>query len=297
MSQANRPSFIQLPDSDNYATVIDFLVSHFPHISKQTWLQRAANGKLFWKDGASIAIDTQYQANRLVGYYREVVAEPKIPFEETIIESNSHFIIAHKPPFLPVMPGGVFVNECLQERLIKRTGIKALQAVHRLDRDTSGLVLLSTNPDTRHQYHQLFADRTISKRYQAVSNLKSSESIVGKTWQVKNYLRRSVPQFLFENCEDSNEGQYAESHIQCIEQSAKKALFTLSPLTGRTHQLRLHMMSIGFSIENDRFYPTLQPKQPDNYQQPMQLHAKSLAFTDPISGKALEFHSPFSLRL
>jgi tRNA pseudouridine32 synthase/23S rRNA pseudouridine746 synthase len=62
-------------------------------------------------------------------------------------------------------------------------------------------------------------------------------------------------------------------------------LFELSPITGKTHQLRVHMLSLGMPIMNDRFYPLLQPKGPDNFAKPLQLLAKRLRFTDPVSGK------------
>ncbi|RDX37264.1 pseudouridine synthase [Kangiella sp. HD9-110m-PIT-SAG07] len=301
MSQANHPSFITLPAPAEHTTVLAFLIKQFPHISQDVWVERMSAGKVFWRDDQGLDSDinrnTPYQPNKTLGYYREVPEEPKVPFKEIIIEHSDHFLIAHKPPFLPVMPGGVFVNECLQERLIKGTGIPDLQAVHRLDRDTSGLVLFSTNPKTRHQYHQLFSERTIKKQYQAIAAVRGDEKIQGQSWHIKNHLKRSTPKFLFENCAETKAGQYAESVIECIEQSSSKALFTLSPITGRTHQLRLHMQHIGFPILNDRFYPTLQPKEPDNYQKPLQLHAKNLSFIDPVSKRELEFISPGSLEI
>jgi len=305
MSQANRPSFITLPASAKYKSVLDFLVEKFPHISATMWKERMKSGKVFWRDSdrdckdSNRAIDetTLFQPNKTLGYYREVTKEPQIPFEETIIEHNDHFLIAHKPHFLPVMPGGVFVNECLQERLIQRTGIKELQAIHRLDRDTAGLVMFSTNPETRGDYHQLFSQQRIHKAYQAIAHVPTSHSMVGKQWHIKNYLTRGKPKFRFINSNDPSQGQYAESLIECLEQNYDHALFKLSPITGRTHQLRLHMMEIGYPILNDRFYPELQPKEKDNFQKPMQLLAKTLQFIDPVDKQERAFSSPFSLTL
>ena len=297
MSKASHPSFVTLPSHSNCRNVLEFLVKKFPHIPEQVWLDRIKTGKVFWRDGGVINVDEPYQPNSTLGYYREVPQEPTVPFEELIITQNDHFLIAHKPHFLPVMPGGQFVNECLQARLIEKTGIKELQAVHRLDRDTAGLVLFSTNPATRNKYHQLFAERRIAKTYQAVASINSSKPIIRKKWHVKNYLKRSQPKFLFENTTASDTGQYAESIIECIDQSQTKALVSLSPITGRTHQLRLHMQHIGFPILNDRFYPTLQPKQPDDFHTPLQLLAKSLSFVDPVTQREETFKSPTDLEI
>lgn len=297
MSKANHPSFVTLPSHSNCRNALEFLVKKFPHIPEQVWRDRINTGKVFWRDGGIINIDEPYQPNSTLGYYREVPLEPTVPFDEIIITQNEHFLIAHKPAFLPVMPGGEFVNECLQARLVQKLGIQELQAVHRLDRDTAGLVLFSTNPSTRGRYHKLFAERQITKSYQAVAIIDSSQQIKGKKWHVKNHLKRSHPKFLFENTTESDTGQYAESIIECIAQTQTKALFSLSPITGRTHQLRLHMQHIGFPILNDRFYPSLQPKQPDNYQSPLQLLAKSLSFIDPITQKEETYESPAGLEI
>lgn len=297
MSQAKRPSFITLPENSEHNKVLDFLIEKFPHISANLWYERIKSGKVFWRDGDIINLDEAYQPRSTLGYYREVPTEPIIPFDETIIAQNEHFLVAHKPAFLPVTPGGNFVNECLQERLIRKTGIKELQAAHRLDRDTAGLVLFSTKPATRGLYHQLFADRAISKQYQAVATISRDAQLKGKKWHVRNHLKRSQPSFLFENTDDTEHAQYAESMIECIGQSRTKALFSLSPITGRTHQLRLHMQHIGFPILNDRFYPTLQPKQPDNFQSPLQLLAKRLSFVDPVTQREETFKSSTDLEI
>lgn len=259
-----------------------------------------AEGKVYWENRAKITVDAEYKAGRVVYYHREVEQEPTIPFSEVIIERNEHFLIAYKPHFLPVMPGGIFVNECLQQRLINKTGNQNLQAVHRLDRDTAGLVMFSTNPHTRSEYHQLFAQQNIRKHYQAIAKTQTDENLSNKSWHVQNYLAHSNPPFIFQNLDTppyDKDAQYAESLIHCDDDNHELGLFTLSPITGRTHQLRLHMMSVGFPILNDRFYPSLQPRQPDNFKQPLQLLASRLSFIDPISGEQYTFTSPVSLEI
>lgn len=298
--KAYKPSKVTLPVQSGYKSVLSFLVDTFPHVSETEWTTRMTEGKVYWENRAKVTVDAEYQAGRVLYYHREVEQEPTIPFAEVIIEHNEHFLIAYKPHFLPVMPGGVFVNECLQQRLINKTGNQNLQAVHRLDRDTAGLVMFSTNPDTRSEYHQLFAQQNIKKHYQAIAKTQTGENQSNKSWHVKNYLARSSPQFTFQNLDappHDKDAQYAESLIHCEVDNRELGLFTLSPITGRTHQLRLHMMSIGFPILNDRFYPSLQPRQPDNFNQPLQLLAYKLSFIDPVSKDACAFTSPVQLEI
>ena len=302
MSISNNASKVTLPSDSSFATVLEFLCHRFPHISAQEWKDRVLGQKVYWQvstdeDHTPVDIDSAYQAGATIYYYREVEKEPSVPFKEQIIEHNEHFIIAHKPPFLPVMPGGAFVNECLQERLIQRTGIKELQAVHRLDRDTSGIVMFSTSQGTRRNYHQLFSEQKILKEYQAIAKVPASLSIAGKKWHIKNYLTRGKPKFRFKNTNDPSQGQYAESLIECIEQNQDHGLFKLTPITGRTHQLRLHMMEIGYPILNDRFYPELQAKEQENFDSPLKLLAATLSFIDPVSQEELTFKSPTQLKI
>jgi tRNA pseudouridine32 synthase/23S rRNA pseudouridine746 synthase len=188
--------------------------------------------------------------------------------------------VAYKPHFLAVIPGGIYVNECLQNRLRRRTGIQALQTLHRLDRVTAGLVIFSVNPDTRHCYHRLFETRKIHKTYQAIARVNEGENLIGQEWEIKNRLVRSQPRFRMRVAEGE-----ANSHsvIRCLRQSTNKALFELNPVTGKTHQLRVHMQALGWPILNDKYYPQLETLSADNYSAPLQLLAKELRFTDPVT--------------
>ncbi|MFC4207411.1 pseudouridine synthase [Vreelandella malpeensis] len=188
--------------------------------------------------------------------------------------------MAYKPHFLPVTPGGRYVNECLQQRLRQSTGIEALQPVHRLDRVTAGLVLCSLNPETRALYHQLFKSRQIHKTYQAIAEVDGATSWVGREWEVRNRIEPSEQRFRMRITEgDAN----SYSVIRCVQQNGTRALFELHPVSGRRHQLRLHMQSLGWPILNDRYYPVLQPLSPDDYMRPLQLLSKGFEFTDPVT--------------
>ena len=133
----------------------------------------------------------------------------------------------------------------------------------------------------------------IDKTYLAVANAAAQPCLLNQSWQVKNRIsKRKQPSFLMEITKGEAN---SHSEIRCIAQSDRKAMFELKPITGKTHQLRLHMLSLDMPILNDNFYPKLREKAVDDFTQPLQLLAKKLAFIDPISGKAISVESPESL--
>ena len=298
MSISRYPSIVSLPRSNpGVVSVLEYLIVKFQDIEPSVWQQRVYDGKVHWHDGSLITQDTLYQPQQRVYYYREVTNEPVIPFVEKTLYQDEHILVVDKPHFLPVTPGGVFINECLQNRLRLKTGLDDLVALHRLDRGTAGLVLFSLNPESRHLYHDLFQSRQIHKTYQAVSEVESDENsakqdLVGQQWVVKNRIEKSTPAFLMKVVDGE-----ANSHsvISCKALSDDKALFELNPVTGTTHQLRLHMLSIGWPLLHDTYYPVLQPFSADSYSCPLQLLAKELSFVDPITQLLREFSSEMSL--
>lgn len=278
---AKHPSKLSLPQTNpGVSTVLEYLIVKFPYIDAQIWHQRIIDGKVHRHDGSLITLTSPFQGQQRIYYYREVDNEPQIPFEETILFQDQHILVAYKPHFLAVIPGGKYVNECLQNRLRTRTGIESLQALHRLDRVTAGLVVFSVNTDSRHQYHHLFETRQVHKTYQAIANISKGKILMGQQWQVKNRIEQSEPRF----CMRVTKGE-ANSHsiIRCLQQSKHQGLFELHPVTGRTHQLRVHMQTLGLPILNDKYYPTLQPFSEDDYSAPLQLLAKALRFIDPVT--------------
>jgi tRNA pseudouridine32 synthase/23S rRNA pseudouridine746 synthase len=281
------PSKLSLPQiNPGVATVLEYLILKFPHIEAQTWQQRVADGKVHRHDGSLITAQCPFQAQQRIYYYREVENEPNIPFKEAIIFQDQHILVAYKPHFLAVTPGGVYVNECLQTHLRRSTGNRDLQALHRLDRVTAGLVIFSVNPDTCNRYHHLFETRKIQKTYQAIARINKNENLIGRKWDVKNRIVPSKRRFRMQVVAGE-----ANSHsvIHCLQQSADKALFELNPITGKTHQLRVHMQTLGWPILNDKYYPQLQKQSADDYSSPLQLLAKELQFIDPVTQQPRRF--------
>ncbi|NRA70634.1 MAG: pseudouridine synthase [Gammaproteobacteria bacterium] len=294
------PSVLSLPQiNPGVVTVLEYLIIKFPRINPAIWRQRMSDGKVHRHDHSLITAQSPFKAQERIYYYREVESEPVIAAAEAIIYQDAHILVAYKPHFLPVIPGGVFVNECLQNRLRRATGIKSLQAVHRLDRVTAGLVIFSVNPATRHLYHHLFESGQIQKTYQAIARINDGQQLigkhlVGKSWEVNNRLVRSQPRFTMQVVEGESN---SHSIITCIEQSVVEALFELRPITGKTHQLRVHMQCLGFGIKYDKYYPVLQPLSSDNIDAPLQLLAKTLDFIDPVINAPRSFSAARNLSL
>ena len=296
MAIANSPSKLSLPQNNpGVTTVLEYLALKFPAITSDVWEKRVTDGKVHWHDGSLVSVNSPFAAQQRVYYYREVVNEPVIPFAEKIIFQDELILVAYKPHFLPVTPGGEYVEECLQSRLRNKTGNHQLQAVHRIDRATAGLVLFSVSPNSRQHYHHLFESHQVNKIYQAIASTNSNPVKINQQWEIKNRLERTGTRFLMRIVE----GQ-ANSHsrIRCLQCSTDKALFELNPITGKTHQLRLHMQSLGWPILYDTYYPQLlQPVKPSDYSKPMQLLAQQLQFTDPMTQQIRSFSSDTELNL
>ena len=276
------------------ATVLEYLVTRFPGIDEVAWRQRMEEGKVHWHDGTLITATTAFQTQQRVYYYREVANEPVIPFEEKILFQDEHILVAYKPHFLAVTAGGIWVNECLQNRLRRKTGLDDLQVMHRLDRATAGLVLCSINPESRQHYHDLFKTRQIHKTYHAIAKIKADANLAGQEWHVKNRMERSSVRFRMHVVDGEPN---SHSVIRCLEQRADRALFELNPITGKTHQLRVHMQSLGWPILHDKYYPVLQEQSPDDFDRPLQLVANGLWFIDPLTRQERVFECEVGLNL
>lgn len=218
-------------------------------------------------------------------YYREVESEPAIPFEETVLHRDEHLLVVDKPRFLPVVPAGRFLQETLLARLKRRLGLELLVPIHRLDRETAGLVLFSTRPETRAAYHALFERREVRKTYLALAPWRPELS-----FPLVRRSRLVEGEPFFRMRETAGEPS-AETRIDVLEVRGDDALYRLTPLTGRKHQLRVHMAALGIPIYDDRLYPGPADIAPDDHSRPLRLLAQTLAFADPLTGAPRSFTS------
>lgn len=278
------PSFVWLPEGQ-WQNALDFLCDYFPDIGEQRWLQRFARKEVVSADGAVLNPNSPVQRGLCIFYYREVDNEITIPFQENILFQDDNLMVVDKPHFLPVTPGGQYLKETLLTRLKRRTGIDELSPLHRLDRETAGVILLSTQASSRGKYQALFQQRQIEKTYHAIA-----PHLDGLIFPYRKQSRISESEKFFVMRELPGEAN-SDTLISILERRGANSLYQLMPSTGRKHQLRLHMASLGAPILNDNFYPIAQPAGSDDFEKPLKLLAKSIAFKDPVSGLLQSFHS------
>jgi tRNA pseudouridine32 synthase / 23S rRNA pseudouridine746 synthase len=291
------PSVVGLPkdDSAQWRTITDFLVDRFSAIPRITWLQRMALGHVEDEFGAPVTPDRPYQGHIRVYYYRDLAVEERIPFEEVILYQDEHLIVVDKPHFLPVTPSGKYLQETVLVRLKRKLGLDDLVPIHRIDRDTAGLVLFSVQPATRDAYQALFRDRAVHKTYEAIAPWRSDLTFPltrkSRIVEDKSEGRGFMTQAEVEGAPN------ALTSILVLEVKGNVARYQLKPVTGKRHQLRVHMHALGLPIVGDGIYPVLTPEGQIDYEHPLQLLAKSIEWLDPISKEVRRFESRQNLKL
>ncbi|MFZ6676080.1 pseudouridine synthase [Undibacterium sp. Xuan67W] len=282
------PSYLWLPEGQ-WSDLLDFLTSQFPDVSTQRWLSRIERREVVDQHGSVLQANSPVKRGMCVFYYREIEDETPIPFSEVILYHDEHLLVVDKPHFLPVTPGGRFLQETLLVRLKKQTGNQHLTPIHRLDRETAGVILFSTTPATRGAYQTLFQHRRVHKTYHALA-----PHLPDQIFPLVRRSRMEDAEQFFVMREVEGETN-SETRIAIIEHRGINDLYELKPLTGKRHQLRMHLASLGAPIVNDTFYPVTLPCKGDDFSAPLQLLAKSIAFTDPINGEYRQFDSAQSL--
>jgi tRNA pseudouridine32 synthase/23S rRNA pseudouridine746 synthase len=288
MKDGVAPSFLWVPDGARGA-LLPFLAATFPLVTESSWVERMARGDVVDGAGARLEADTPLRRGMRLWYYREVEAETPIPFEAQILHMDEHLLVADKPHFLPMTPGGRFVQETLLTRLKRELNEPKLTPIHRLDRETAGVVIFSRRDDTRGIYQSMFQKRSIRKVYEAVA-----PAMPQREWPFtyRSRMVESGPFFLMR--EEAGEPN-SETLVDVIATHGERLLYRLEPHTGRKHQLRVHMAALGAPILNDAFYPVALPCKGDDFSAPLKLLARSIAFEDPLTGEARSFASLRSL--
>ena len=285
-------SRVSLP-AGPWPTVLDFLLERMPDISRSEWLQRFADQLVLDESAQPVAATQAYTPHTKLYYYRHIHNEPVLPQKASIVFEDDHLIVADKPHFMPVTPAGRYVQRSLLVRLKQRLGIDTLSPMHRIDRETAGLVLFSIDPDERDAYHAMFRSRAVHKVYEAVAPVRSEIDL-----PITHTSRIASDVQFFKSCEVVGEPN-SETHVALVKQEGALGLYRLTPVTGQRHQLRVHMNALGLPIVGDQFYPQVLrgPHEEDDHSQVLQLLAKGVSFIDPITGEPRHFVSQQTLSI
>jgi tRNA pseudouridine32 synthase/23S rRNA pseudouridine746 synthase len=278
-----------------YSYLIDFLVEKFPQIPKEEWVKRMDQGLVLDEEGIPQDSQAPCQENTFIYYYRSIEIEESIPFQELIIYEDDHLLIADKPHFLPVTPAGHYLQETLLVRLKNKTGIRDLTPIHRIDRETAGLVAFSKRVQDRNLYQVLFRERQIKKTYEAIAPYQEH---LKDQFPIERISRIEESDIFIQMQEVPGEPN-SDTVIQLLEVSKPWAKYQLELGTGKKHQLRVHMNALGMPIKYDKIYPNIvpQPKMGKDFSEPLQLLAKQLSFNDPVTQLQHHFQSRFYLKL
>lgn len=275
----------------HWPSLLDYLAERFPGVGRDAWYQRLAEGGIYAEDGHVFTPESPYIADIRIFYYREVTEEPTVPDEVQVIYRDEHLLVADKPHFLSVSPVGRFVRETLLTRLRLQLGLDDLVPLHRIDRETAGLVLCSVNPASRDAYTALFRERRIEKVYEAVAASRPA-----LTFPLRRTSRIEVGEPFFTRRE-ADGPENAETLIDVLRTAGEHTLYQATPVTGRTHQIRVHFHALGMPLLNDRLYPRVLECDDADFTAPLQLLARRLRFLDPLDGRERCFESRRQLML
>jgi len=238
-------------------------------------------GEVVDADGAVLDADAVMPAGACVYFYRELAGEVPVPFDIPVLHRDDDIVVVDKPHFLSTMPRGRHVAQTALVRLRRELNLPQLSPAHRLDRLTAGVLVFTARREVRGRYQTLFSAGRVRKTYLARS---SARPRVRLPHLVRNRIikRRGLLQALIEP---------GEPNAETLVEDLGDNLYRLTPRTGRTHQLRVHMASLGVPIDGDPLYPSVVDVPANDFLTPLQLLAHSIEFDDPRSGAPRRFVS------
>lgn len=286
---------MRTPDRDRYdprpwPTMQDWLHSRLhEHIDVPAWV---AQERFVYDSGLPVRADDPYGPHTFVWFHRELQDEAFVPGAIHVVHRDERLVVIDKPPFLSTIPRGKHVQQSVVVRMRAELDLPALSPLHRLDRVTSGLLILATERRWRGPYQMLFQHGVVDKTYHALAPLREDLALPAT---VQNHLIKRRGHMQAEVVPDAPAN--AESLIELDHEQNSRGVYRLTPRTGRTHQLRMHMHGLGIPICGDPLYPVDLDVAIDDFTTPLQLLARAVAFTDPIDGARRRFESVRTLPL
>lgn len=249
-----------------------------------------ATRQFVYVDGRPVDGSDPCLPNTFVWFHRELREEPEVPGELLILHRDERIVVVDKPPFLSTIPRGNHVRQSVVVRLRDELGLPELSPVHRLDRVTSGVLMLTTERRWRSAYQTMFEHREVRKTYRALAPWRAE---LEQPTTVRNHIRKQRGVWQAEVVAEAEPN--AETLVEMESRHEGLAVYRLSPHTGQTHQLRLHLCGLGAPIVGDPLYPEVLDVSIDDFTQPLQLLASDLHFTDPVDGTARHLASTRTL--
>ncbi|WP_037141305.1 pseudouridine synthase [Rhodococcoides fascians] len=276
------PLRIRLPHDDSSVLVLDYLQREHPG---DDWVTMLTGGEVVDEKARPWTVESRYAPGRFVHFHRVPAPETPVPFELDVLYDAEGIVVVDKPHFLATIPRGMHVTETATVRLRRLLGCEDLTPAHRLDRATAGVLIFTRSRELRRPYQELFSSRAVLKEYEAVAGFDPSLEFprVVRSRILKDHgvmVAREEPG-------EPN----SETRIELVERFGDTARYRLFPHTGRTHQLRIHLSSLGIPIKGDAYYPVYTRTAADDFDSPLQLLARAVEFDDPITGGRRRFVS------
>lgn len=248
--------------------------------------------RFVYADGAPVAERDPYTPHTFVWFHRDLPDEIDVPGEIHIVHRDERLIVVDKPAFLSSIPRGQHVRQSVVVRLRDELGLPELSPLHRLDRITSGLLLLATERRWRGPYQSLFQAGAVRKTYGALAPVRADLDL---PLTVSNHITKRRGSWQAEVVPDAPVN--AETLVELESRDGDRGVYRLTPRTGRTHQLRVHLSGLGIPIVDDPLYPDVQDIAIGDFSRPLQLLAMEVEFIDPVDGALREFRSVRQLPL
>ncbi|MGH3611177.1 MAG: RluA family pseudouridine synthase [Pseudonocardia sp.] len=279
---------LKLPADGPWVSLRDHLVDRLPRVGPGRIEEMLREQRIVDHQGP-LALDAPFVPGSFIWFHRDLPDEVPVPFQITVLHRDDTLLVVDKPHFLATIPRGRHIVETALVRLRRDLDLPTLSPAHRLDRVTAGLLMFVVRPELRGAYQTLFRDRLVRKTYEAVAaydaGLELPRTVRSRIVKERGViLAQEVPG-----------PPNAETDVELIEHRDGLGRYRLTPRTGRTHQLRLHMSGLGVPILGDDFYPILTETALDDFTRPLQLLAMTLEFTDPVSGALRRFASDATL--
>lgn len=290
-------AWVRTPREHDWTTMRDFLVWKVPRLSAERIDEMFTEQRFVDEDGTPIAIDAPFAHHRFIFFHRDLPDEAPPPGELLVIHRDERIVVLDKPHFTSTIPRGQHIVHSAVVRARRELDLPELSPCHRLDRLTAGVLMCTTEQRFRRDYQQVFERRLASKTYEAIGRFR--DDLVFPL-EVSSHIRKErgvLQAFEVPDAEPNSHTRFELLEHRDDPEFGPIGRYEVHPTTGKTHQIRLHMNSLGIPIVNDPFYPELVDQALDDFTAPLQLLARELRFTDPIDGNERSFRSQRQLEV